>query len=70
MGWCSATEIFDNVAGALLDSDKPKDTKEVLTQLVGALEEGDWDCQSDSDYWDHPIVREIMKELHPHWFKE
>lgn len=69
MGWCSATRIFDSVAGVLLD-DGVKDTEEVLTQLIAVLEDGDWDCQTDSQYYEHPIVQEIMKDLHPRWFEE
>ena len=69
MGWCSATSIFDSVCEGLLD-DKPKDTKEVIRELVVALEDGDWDCQQDSAFWDHPMVQEVMKELHPRWFED
>lgn len=62
MGWCSATLIFDNVCDALL-ADKPQDVKSTIRALAAALEDGDWDCQQDSAYWDHPIVREVMRDL-------
>jgi hypothetical protein len=61
MGWCSATLIFDNVCDGLL-ADKPADKKAVIKALVVAPEDGDWDCQQDSAYWDHPLVREVMRE--------
>lgn len=68
MGWCSATRIFDDVAGFVLATDKPgKMQSEVLSKLASSLEDGDWDCQQDSDYWDHPIVQAVFKELHPDW---
>ena len=70
MGWCSATYIFDNVASFLLDGEKPKDPKEVLEHLISELEDGDWDCQNESAYWEHPIVREIFKARHPSWFED
>jgi hypothetical protein len=70
MGWCSATDIFDNVAGALLDNKKKLDTRSVLMKLIEALESGDWDCQQDSAYWDNPVVQGIMRELHPRWFED
>lgn len=70
MGWCSATLIFDNVCDALLKEDKKPTTEETLKQLILALEDGDWDCQSDSDYYNHPIVQKLMKEIHPSWFDE
>jgi hypothetical protein len=69
MGWCSGTYIFDAVAKVLLD-DKPVDKKAMLITLIDALEDGDWDCHSESAYWDNPIVREAMKERHPSWFED
>jgi hypothetical protein len=69
MGWCSGTPIFDAVASALLD-DKPTDKKALLRTVIEAMEDQDWDCQEDSAYWDHPLVREAMKELHPSWFND
>ena len=69
MGWCSATEIFDTVASAVL-SDKPLDKKEVLMVVAEALRDMDWDCEQDSDYWDDTIVREIFMELEPEWFED
>ena len=68
MGWCSATEIFDNVVESLLDP--AKDKEQVIKDLVNALENGDWDCQQDSEYYDNPIVQKVFKELHPSWFEE
>lgn len=67
MGWCSGTEIFDSVCSVLLDK-KPADKKMVIKQLITSLEDADWDCQHDSAFWDHPLVSECFKEMHPHWF--
>ncbi len=68
MGWCSGTVIFDDICDALLSEKKPKPTPEqTIRALAAALEDGDWDCQQDSAYWDHPVVRKVMKELHPDW---
>jgi len=70
MGWASGVEIFDVVAGALLDDKKEINKKKVLKSLINVLEDGDWDTQNDSDYYDHPLVQEIFKELHPNWFED
>lgn len=71
MGWCSATDIFDPVAAFVLSTDRPDAEKRaVLEILIGALEEGDWDCQQDSAYYDNPIVQQIMRDTHPRWFDE
>lgn len=70
MGWCSATEIFDQIVGPLVDDKKPLKPKKIIEQLIVALEDGDWDCQKDSEYWDHPVVAEIFKKLHPEWFAD
>lgn len=69
MGWCSATEVFDTIASALLDG-QIFDEKEVLKTLAVALRDADWDCEMDSDYWDHPVIQEIFRELEPDWFND
>lgn len=69
MGWCSATEIFDTVVSALVDEDLP-DVETTIKQLINALEDGDWDCQTDSDYWDHPIVRKCFEAVSPELFDD
>lgn len=74
MGWCSATDIFDSVVGFILErieTDEDRDeAREVIKKLAEVLEDNDWDCESDSDYWDDPLVQEIFKEIHPNWFEE
>ena len=69
MGWCGGTEIFDVVAKELLD-DEPVNKTALLIAVIDALEDGDWDCQNESRFWEHPTVREIMKERHPSWFED
>ncbi len=67
MGWCSATEIFDNVCEELL-GDKSK--VEVIKSLIDSLEQDDWDCQFDSKFIAHPIVQQAFIELNsdnPAW---
>lgn len=67
MGWCSGTEIFDAVVPAILGDEIDK--KKTLAALICALEDLDWDCQGDSSYYGHPLVQEVMRELHPRWFE-
>ena len=63
MGWCSGTDIFDPVAKAVLESSQPDDGKRVILKaLITALWHHDWDCESDSEYWEHPLVQEIYNE--------
>jgi hypothetical protein len=71
MGWCSGTEIFDKVAATVLDSDLSEEKQvEIITVLIEALSDQDWDCESDSDYYKHPIIERIYREKYPHWFEE
>ena len=71
MGWCSGTDVFDNVCKSVLESAIPEaDQYRVLHELANQLEDQDWDCQSDSVYYDHPLVQKIMRDLHPRWFEE
>lgn len=69
MGWCSATRIFDPIVGALLN-DKPVDKRALIKMMASELEDMDWDCQSESEYWEHPMVRSIFREMHPDWFED
>ena len=47
MGWCSGTEVFDKVAGAVLNSKLPEaDQYDILYILAESLSDMDWDCQS------------------------
>lgn len=51
MGFCSGTDIFDPVAKFVLESDQSETAKEgVLRELIIALWDHDWDCESDSAY--------------------
>lgn len=68
MGWCSGTEVFDAMVPAIIGENVDK--KETLKKLINTLEDLDWDCQGDSDYYEHPLVAEVMRELHPDWFED
>lgn len=69
MGWCSGTEIFDSMVEALDKVSNDEDVKFILlVTLTVALEQQDWDCHSDSNYYDYPVVQKVFKSLHPHWF--
>lgn len=71
MGWCSGTPIFDSVASYVISSDLTELRKfEVLRTLADAMEDEDWDCQSDSQYWDNEIVQRVMLALHPDWLED
>lgn len=66
MGFCSGTDIFDPVAKYVLESSLTDEQKSgVIRALIVALEDHDWDCQDDSAYVSHPIVQEVLEELHP-----
>lgn len=60
MGWCSGTEIFDVVVKAILD--EKADKKQAITQLIDTLEGMGWYCQYESDYIQHPLIKEIFLE--------
>ena len=65
MGWCSGTYTFDVAVGAILEPSGDKVS--AIKDLIEEWEDMDWDCQVDSHYWEHPIVRRAFKELHPDW---
>lgn len=53
MGWCSATNIFDTVIEAAYKL-QPDDKAMIAfaKTLRDVLENGDWDCQQESDFYD------------------
>lgn len=69
MGWCSGTNVFDAICDIVL-SEKPVDKKAVVKHIIRVLQDMDWDCESDSNYWEHPVVREVFREINPEWFEE
>lgn len=68
MGWASGTAVFDLICDAILqDAPRKLIEEEMIRALITALESHDWDCQQDSRYWKHPLVRKVMQGLHPEW---
>lgn len=68
MGWCSGTEIFDKFVELLLDNNMKQEQK--LEKFIDIMWDHDWDCESDSEYWDHPTVRSVFKKMKPDWFED
>jgi hypothetical protein len=64
MGWCSGTIIFDRTVEALLYPGR-LDKKEFIKELITSLRNSDWDCEFDSSYITHPLVKEAFIELDP-----
>ena len=70
MGWCSGTEIFDDMVALVKNMDIGEHNKElVIKRLIYSLENQDWDCQSDSGYFDYPLVKRVFIKMHPDWFE-
>lgn len=69
MGWCSGTDVFDEMAGAILSSTLSEGQKvDLLRHLIETLENEDWDCQQDSRYYgSQPLVRQAFRQVHPDW---
>lgn len=61
MGWSSATEIFDAVAKEVLVTGEA-DKKAIIKALYKELRCGDWDSETSSEYYEHPIVQEVIQE--------
>lgn len=69
MGWCSGTVVFDAAVEAILDPNADK--KYAIKALIESLEDLDWDCQCESDYWEHPLVKECFIELgRANWYED
>ena len=69
MGWCSGTVLFDDIVEAIFDS-TPENIITMLTKIITAFEDMDWDCQEGSRYWEKHEVRQAFKAIHPEWFED
>ena len=69
MGWCSGTGLFDEICELLLD-EKGVHLVDRFVALIKSFESDDWDCQFDSGYYDHSVVNQAFRKLHPDWFEE
>lgn len=68
MGWASGTELFDRCIDALLDKKRTKEER--IRDVIEAFEDADWDCQQESEYYEHPVVGKVFQAIHPDWFEE
>lgn len=68
MGWSGGTDVFDAMAEVILYGKVSLSILEqelLLGTLLEALGDADWDTESDSAYYGHPIVRKILKAQNP-----
>lgn len=72
MGWCNATEIFDPMVRMIIDLDVPEEKQvEVIAKLIELLRDGDWDCESDSDFYkENATVRKAFLSLDEHEYDD
>lgn len=64
MGWASAGAIFDPVAQAMIELGAPDEMKiRVLGDLIGALQDGDWDTEGESldEFQDDSAIVEAFR---------
>jgi hypothetical protein len=69
MGWSGANAIFNPVARSLIDAGAPDETKrKVLGDLIGGLQEGDWDTEDESleDFLDDPAIVQAFADRGVH----
>lgn len=71
MGWCSGTIVFDAVCDALFVEDADGCSKEyAIKALIEALQDSDWDCENESEYFDNPLVKKCFIELGNNYWEE
>ena len=63
MSWNGGIKIFDGVVKEILKSSaKDKEKVKIIRKLARALDANDWDNHGESQFFDHPIVREATPE--------
>jgi len=68
MGWCRGTEVFDDICEAILDS--KLEGSELIEEVIYILQANDWDCELESEYVEHPIVKDIFIKMYPDYYEE
>ena len=68
MGWCSATDLFDQVLDHVLT--EVKDPEAFVDWFYNYLADSDWDCEDDSRYSSHPYMEAAVRKRHPGWFED
>ena len=63
MGWCSGTELFDSICECIFEETKSEDKKKLIKTIIDKFWNMDWDCEYDSAYFNHPIVKQAFIEL-------
>jgi len=64
MGCCSATRIFDGVIESALKTDISDEALvAVVTALYQELTDMDWDCQCESEFFNHERIKPIIDEI-------
>ena len=72
MGWCSGTNVFDEICNGILDYEELDESQQdyVVRIVFDALRGADWDCEFDSKFINHPIYRKILKDVYLDWDEE
>ena len=67
MGWCSGTDVFDKMYEHILKLGKADTVGIVkaLQDLIEVLHDNDWDCESDSKYWNRMCTLQARYNLNP-----
>lgn len=70
MGFSRGTEVFDAVVEDLLDSSlNDTEIESVLLSLARQLSALDWDTESESSYFDNPVVQRVFRTVWPYAYK-
>lgn len=70
MGWCSGTDVFDTVVkGVLCLCIRDKEKIDIIENLIVALHDQDWDCETDSEYFHDPLVKLAFLQLDEDYWK-
>lgn len=67
MGWCSGTKVFDNIMDYVIGDKQGKNPEEFIKSIILELQHMDWDCEPDSKYFEHSLVKKCLLDLDPSW---
>ena len=66
MGWCSGTQLFDDVMKTVLTfAQTDAERVYLFKEMIDLFTDKDWDCEGDSRYWSDPDFQLAYKLLFP-----
>lgn len=70
MGWCSGSDVFDDIWSIVREHIPDENKVEVCSEIIISLQRRDWDCECDFvDSEEYPEFNESFRLAEEFWQK-